>query len=82
SRQERKEITALVESAPARALLTALRHREDDAAIKMLDTAYWMKGCSSLGLLRFAVLLDVNEQASESSDLCLFDIKEAVTAAA
>ena len=72
----------LVESAPARALLTALRHREDDAAIKMLDTAYWMKGCSSLGLLRFAVLLDVNEQASESSDLCLFDIKEAVTAAA
>ncbi len=82
SRQERKEITELVESAPARALLTALRHREDDAAIKMLDTAYWMKGCSSLGLLRFAVLLDVNKQASESSDLCLFDIKEAVTAAA
>lgn len=44
--------------------------------------AYWMKGCSSLGRLRFAVLLDVAKQATKGHDLCLIDIKEAVKAAA
>ena len=37
-----------------RHLATSLRSRDDDAPV---DAAYWMKGCSSLGLLRFAVLL-------------------------
>ena len=39
-----------------------------------------MKGCSSLGLLRFAVLLTVG--SGKKRDLALMDIKEAVTAAA
>jgi uncharacterized protein (DUF2252 family) len=33
--------------------------RKDDAVIEVLDAAYWVKGCSSLGRLRFAVLLGV-----------------------
>ncbi|SHM77950.1 Uncharacterized conserved protein, DUF2252 family [Duganella sacchari] len=40
----------------------------------VLDAAYWVKGCSSLGLLRYAVLVDFNGAH------CLVDIKEAVAA--
>jgi hypothetical protein len=39
------------------------------------------KGCSSLGRLRYAVLLRV-KGAGDSSGMCLIDIKEAVHAAA
>jgi uncharacterized protein (DUF2252 family) len=39
-----------------------------------------MKGCSSLGLLRFAVLLGVG--TGKKRDQALMDVKEAVTAAA
>ena len=42
----------------------------------------WRKGCSSLGNLRYAVLLDVGDSVSNGKDLCLIDIKEAVLAAA
>jgi uncharacterized protein (DUF2252 family) len=37
-----------------------------------------MKGCSSLGLLRFAVLLGIGKK----KELCLMDVKEATKAAA
>ena len=40
-------------------MVTALRSRDDDAPVEVLDAAYWMKGCSSLGRLRYAVLLGV-----------------------
>jgi uncharacterized protein (DUF2252 family) len=39
-----------------------------------------MKGCSSLGLLRFAVLLGIGK--GKKRDLALMDVKEAVKAAA
>lgn len=41
---------------------------------------YWMKGCSSLGLLRYAVLLGIG--SGKKYDIALMDIKEAVAAAA
>jgi uncharacterized protein (DUF2252 family) len=41
-----------------------------------------VKGCSSLGRLRYAVLLDVDGAALDGDDLCLIDIKEAAQAAA
>lgn len=44
------------------------------------DVAYWVKGCSSLGRLRYAVLLGVGHGRDEK--LCLVDIKEVVQAAA
>ncbi len=46
----------------------------------MVDAAYWMKGCSSLGRLRYAVLLGVGKK--KERQFCLVDIKEAVKAAA
>ena len=48
----------------------------------MLDAAYWMKGCSSLGRLRYAVLVGVADGEPQSNNLCLIDIKEGVLAAA
>jgi len=48
--------------------------------VELVDAAYWLKGCSSLGRLRFAAMLRVGE--GKSASLSLIDIKEATTAAA
>ena len=80
--QERAEITALMGSEPIRRLATALNSRDDEAKVELLDATYWVKGCSSLGLLRFAVLLRVGKTENSETGLCLLDIKEAVRSAA
>ena len=76
---ERAAIDALFQQDKLRRLVTSLRSRDDDAAIEVLDAAFWVKGCSSLGLLRYAVLVGVGGPQGE---LCLVDIKEAVRAVA
>lgn len=63
-------------------LATLLRSRDEGASVEVLDAAYWVKGCSLLGRLRVAVLLDVGRDSSSGNDLCLMDIKEAIRAAA
>jgi uncharacterized protein (DUF2252 family) len=80
SRSERDKIEELFETPSLHHLATSLRSRADDAAVEVLDAAYWMKGCSSLGLLRFAVLLGIGK--GKKRDLALMDVKEAVVAAA
>jgi uncharacterized protein (DUF2252 family) len=50
--------------------------------VELLDAAYWVKGCSSLGLLRYAVLLRVGRSDNAEKSLCLLDIKEAEQSAA
>jgi uncharacterized protein (DUF2252 family) len=80
SKAERTAIAALFQTPPLRHLATSLRSRDDDARVETLDAAYWMKGCSSLGLLRFAVLLGVG--GGKKRDQALMDVKEAVAAAA
>jgi uncharacterized protein (DUF2252 family) len=82
SAEERRQIAALLKNTEVRKLVTSLKSRPDDAKIEMLDAAYWMKGCSSLGRLRFAVLLEVRAGKKSSSEYCLLDIKEATAAAA
>ena len=79
---ERTAITKMFEVENICRLATSIQHRNDDAPVKLLDAAYWMKGCSSLGKLRYAVLLDVGDTTSNGKDLCLIDIKEAVKAIA
>jgi uncharacterized protein (DUF2252 family) len=76
---ERSEIMRLFEKDHVRQLATMLRSRKDNAPVDMLDAAYWKKGCSSLGKLRYCVLLGVGDKQLE---LCLMDLKEAVQAAA
>lgn len=82
SGRERKEVDTLLHTDAVRHLATSLHHRDDDARVKVIDAAYWVKGCSSLGRLRYAVLLDVAGEASLGRDLCLIDIKEASKALA
>jgi uncharacterized protein (DUF2252 family) len=45
-----------------------------------VGAAYWMKGCSSLGRLRYAVLLRIGKGKNRS--YCLIDLKEATSAMA
>jgi uncharacterized protein (DUF2252 family) len=61
SNQEDAAIRQLFKREDVRKLVASLKSRADDAAIEVLDAAYWMKGCSSLGRLRYAVLLDVGK---------------------
>jgi uncharacterized protein (DUF2252 family) len=82
SKEETKAIEELFQEESVRRLVAALKSRQDDAKIELLDAAYWMKGCSSLGKLRFAVLLDVRGKKKKDRDFCLIDIKEASAAAA
>jgi len=82
SKDEKREIKGLFQSEELRHLATLLRSRDDDASVELLDAAYWVKGCSSLGRLRFAVLLAVGDKSAKDTDLCLMEIKEAVQAAA
>jgi uncharacterized protein (DUF2252 family) len=82
SHQEKTEISKLFAAEPARKLITSLHSRKSDAEIKVADAAYWMKGCSSLGRLRYAVLLKIEKTNEEDGRFCLIDIKEAVAAAA
>ena len=82
TKEENKAIGGLFAEDSVRTLVTSLKSRPDDATIEVLDAAYWMKGCSSLGRLRFAVLLKVGTGRKRDDEFCLIDIKEAAFAAA
>ncbi len=45
--------------------------------MRVVDAAYWRKGCSSLGKLRYAILLGVTEKHGGHEYLALVDAKEA-----
>jgi uncharacterized protein (DUF2252 family) len=78
--QERSALQEMFTGESVRSALTELRGHGNDDPVEVLDAAYWLKGCSSLGRLRYASLLRVGK--SKGSSLCLVDIKEGVTAAA
>lgn len=80
SKDERGALDALIADTHIRELITSLHSRPSDAEIKMVDAAYWVKGCSSLGLLRFAVLVEIS--GGKTGELCLVDVKEATKARA
>ena len=82
SKSESVAVQRLFGTEDVRRLVTSLRAREDTAAVEVLDAAYWVKGCSSLGRLRLAVLVGVDGAAPKTGGLCLMDLKEAVKAAA
>ncbi|MET0269782.1 MAG: DUF2252 family protein [Sphingomonas sp.] len=58
-------------------MILSLDHKNRDRTVKLVDAAYWMKGCSSLGLLRYAVIIGL-KNAKGRSDHALVDLKEAV----
>jgi uncharacterized protein (DUF2252 family) len=81
-KSERDEIEQLIESEPVRQLITSLKGRKRSDKVRLLDAAYWIKGCSSLGRLRYAVLVGVGKKHGGENGLCLLDFKEATAAAA
>ena len=72
----------LLKSDALRKLITAMHNRDKDARLEMLDAAYWVKGCSSLGRLRYAVLVGVGKHKEDEGAICFLDIKEATAAVA
>ena len=85
SPRERAAIDELFATPEMQAMVTNLSPGEttkDKSApkVEVLDAAYWKKGCSSLGRLRFAVLLGIGKGRHQRH--ALVDIKEAVKAAA
>jgi uncharacterized protein (DUF2252 family) len=79
--KERNGLKALFEDPETRAGILALDPREGDRNVRLVDAAYWMKGCSSLGLLRYAALLEI-EDGKGAPDFALVDIKQAVPSVA
>ncbi len=79
--EERGAIGALFETQDVRRLVLALDARTDDSEMKVVDAAYWMKGCSSLGKLRFAALVEL-KGGGRKTGYAMVDLKEAVAAAA
>ena len=79
---ERSALAELFEGDAVKAMILALSGRDNDHDVRLIDAAYWMKGCSSLGKLRFAALVAIGGTKKRSSHLALIDLKEAVPAAA
>jgi uncharacterized protein (DUF2252 family) len=81
-KSEHAEIQDLLRTEAVRKLVTGLSSRRDDASIKLLDAAYWVKGCSSLGRLRYAAIARVGSGHNKKLEYCFLDLKEATAAAA
>lgn len=82
---ERGAIKKLVTLEPIRKLVTLLEERANDARISFVDAAFWVKGCSSLGLWRAAVLIEITDYSKKGNkrrSLSLLDIKQAVASVA
>jgi len=76
-RNERDSLEAVFADPEVARLILSLDHKDKDRAVRLIDAAYWMKGCSSLGLLRFAAIIGLKD-AKGRSDYALVDIKEAI----
>ena len=75
---ERSAVEAFLDKERVRRLVTRLECRHDDAQIRLLDAAYWVKGCSSLGLWRCAALVEVIGHDQKKGGYSLLDLKEAI----
>ncbi|WEK42250.1 MAG: DUF2252 family protein [Candidatus Sphingomonas colombiensis] len=79
--RERTALTDLFADPEMQRQILSLNPKDEDRAVELVDAAYWMKGCSSLGLLRYAALLRING-AKGRADYALVDLKEAIRPAA
>jgi uncharacterized protein (DUF2252 family) len=77
--EETRQLEELIASDDLRALLRRTDQDICDDKIRLVDAAYWMKGCSSLGRLRYAALVGVENKKGVSYRL--LDVKEAAAAA-
>lgn len=78
--EERNEIKELFAGETGQKIAHCIGVDEAKVKLSLLDAAYWVKGCSSLGRLRYAVLVGVGKKSNK--EYRLLDIKEATHAAA
>lgn len=78
---ELEALKALVEKPEVRRLVLGVSGRNGGSEVTLADAAYWKKGCSSLGLLRFAALVKIAEPKKRFS-YGLLDFKEATKSVA
>lgn len=79
---EREALAALFGDGQVKRRALALAGHAGEGTVRVLDAAYWRKGCSSLGKLRYAVVLGVRGEEDGAEYLALVDIKEAVPSVA
>lgn len=77
---EHDGIRTLIEDQCMRHVFTGSGESTGDVDLDLLDAAYWRRGCSSLGLLRYAAMVRVTDDDGER--LSLIDIKQAVPSVA
>ena len=82
SGEERQAIERVFQDDAIQRLATMVGSRDEDARVEVVDSAYWKRGCGSLGRLRYAVLVGVADSQSGDTDFCLMDIRGAVDPAA
>jgi uncharacterized protein (DUF2252 family) len=79
---EQAALEALIEQDDVKAMMLMLKGRTSDDRVALVDAAYWKKGCSSLGNLRFAALVEIGGSKKVPGEYALIDLKEAVEAIA
>jgi uncharacterized protein (DUF2252 family) len=82
SEEERSGLQALFQRQEVADLVLALNARDREGEVELIDAAYWVKGCSSLGKLRFAALVEMRGKGKVRDRIALVDLKEGVEAAA
>lgn len=80
--RERDELDILFARDDVREAILSFSGRDHEERLRLIDAAYWIKGCSSLGKLRFAVLVGLGGAKKAPDEYALIDLKEAVAAAA
>ena len=79
SQQERSQLEDLFSRDEVRDHVLSTNGR-DGGEVELVDVAYWMKGCSSLGKLRYAALLELC--GKRETKIALVDLKEAAPSVA
>jgi uncharacterized protein (DUF2252 family) len=79
--KERTALEALLADPTIKQGVLSLHGKDKERGLRLVDAAYWMKGCSSLGLLRYAAIVAIRG-AKEREKFALIDIKEATEAVA
>ncbi len=78
SEDEGLALTELFGESRIRSRILKLNGRDEEDRFRIVDMAYWKKGCSSLGNLRFATLIAIGGTKKAPADYALIDLKEAV----
>ncbi len=80
--EEREALIALFSDPEIKRRLLSIEGADRDRELRLVDAAYWVKGCSSLGLLRYAAIIAIRGGAKRREDFALVDLKQAAAPAA